>query len=1172
MTVFDRVSELFFNATEGQEPRDVVVSAYEDLLGIEDAEAMPNAEDRINFWVGELDSGAVARADFAGVFLESASIPEQGGLVDPQSVADNLAVVAAHAQLFADNPDAELSEYAQLAADTRAEDRDPVDPGNGDDPGEPGDEFTLTASADTLEGTADNDTFEAPLTTIEFTNGNTLNSGDSLDGAGGNNTLNAELINDSFVNSGLGAVRPSTENVQDVIINAIQTSGSGTVTLDAADMVDLENVWSQNSNADLIIQDVNTLTSSGAARNTEDLTFRMDHTSNDNSSGSASDLTVYFDENYLLSGQVSDDSTIQYRVMNQDAFDAGQVNDFDLPLISVTFADLRFTLEGEEYDLADFMEEDDVAGEQIQTYQDMADAMNDALDQLRAEFPDRAELADVEAFLDGSTFEDPDGREGEVVSLSAPGEFELGFPTANPNNSVFLREAGENAEVDGVTVESSNRFDRAQLGVDAEETDLPVTTNLELHKVGRGGDGGDAEIGGKAGGEIPVINVDVLGDSDKPSNVGYIGTTNDAMRTVDIDTDDTTLDSFASLTIRNGFGDGSQQSALIDEVNADDFLGDLSVGTDTPITNVAVFSATGGGDVEYNADYSTGLNHTVTTGGGDDEINVGTNTTTNPSGDTNTSVDITSSGGDNDVFLFGGTINGTVDTGNGDDFILVQSAGGATPQLTTIEFDFNDGEDDFDGGNITFDVNGESFDFDLTAGENFGDLDETSQTQGDFTATWNDSGVVTIEGPGGQEFDVTNIDAADGNVDQDVTPDVPQTAGGTGFEFVYDDHTGGDFQFFDAKVQVTFDGVESEWVDIDSTDFRTSTGQINDAVLAAVAGKKALDDILDVSVNESGSLSIDAITSGVDDLEIDIRGPVGEDDDITGSEDWKPFLNQIDESTLDDAFEEYFPGSEGVGEGSGDFTGYNDFLEFIQDNASALGIEETDGRDLQSPEVSEVVVEAGGGEDTIALSSNLDSNDTVVFEGNFGENTIYNFGLEADDGNDVLDFTSYLDEDAAVRSASGEGDDFRNEEQVDFSFTGFDNFDGDHNEVSLVSFEALWDELDEDDQVSFADFGTSELESSLNELFNNFEEGGADSAVGNEFVILVGKDGDALVDENGDFDTVETDFATNEFKVFQGEVVEDDNDNLAYEISNEAGLVNLANSDLDDLAAADFGF
>lgn len=219
-----------------------------------------------------------------------------------------------------------------------------------------------------------------------------------------------------------------------------------------------------------------------------------------------------------------------------------------------------------------------------------------------------------------------------------------------------------------------------------------------------------------------------------------------------------------------------------------------------------------------------------------------------------------------------------------------------------------------------------------------------------------------------------------------------------------------------------------------------------------------------------------------------------------------------------------------------------------------------------------MVVEAGGGEDTIALSSNLDSNDTVVFEGNFGENTIYNFGLEADDGNDVLDFTSYLDEDAAVRSASGEGDDFRNEEQVDFSFTGFDNFDGDHNEVSLVSFEALWDELDEDDQVSFADFGTSELESSLNELFNNFEEGGADSAVGNEFVILVGKDGDALVDENGDFDTVETDFATNEFKVFQGEVVEDDNDNLAYEISNEAGLVNLANSDLDDLAAADFGF
>ena len=128
--------------------------------------------------------------------------------------------------------------------------------------------------------TQDDDLYLAPITTVNFANGNTLNTGDVLDGNGGTNTLEAELINDAFATGIEGAVRPTTENIQNVIINAIETDGNNTVTLNAANMTDIENLWSKDSNANLVIQDITTLTSDDVARNTEELTFRMDHASN----------------------------------------------------------------------------------------------------------------------------------------------------------------------------------------------------------------------------------------------------------------------------------------------------------------------------------------------------------------------------------------------------------------------------------------------------------------------------------------------------------------------------------------------------------------------------------------------------------------------------------------------------------------------------------------------------------------------------------------------------------------------------------------------------------------------------------------------------------------------------------------------------------------------------
>ena len=224
----------------------------------------------------------------------------------------------------------------------------------------------------------------------------------------------------------------------------------------------------------------------------------------------------------------------------------------------------------------------------------------------------------------------------------------------------------------------------------------------------------------------------------------------------------------------------------------------------------------------------------------------------------------------------------------------------------------------------------------------------------------------------------------------------------------------------------------------------------------------------------------------------------------------------------------------------------------------------------------------------IVLSSNnvggteddqTELSDTVVFTGSFGTNTILHFA--ANDGgeffgvgNDLLDFTSYLDMVAATRPASAEGDDYRYEETVPVTFENEyagGNFNGDHNQIGLLRFSDLWAEFDADDApASFADFGAGDLETALNE---GWSVGGTGTFwEGNEFLVLVGKDGEIRMDETsvGNDDWIfDAAYATNEFKVFTGEVVEDDGD-LEFSIIGMMGTVDLADTDLAWLTADNF--
>ena len=117
---------------------------------------------------------------------------------------------------------------------------------------------------------------------------NTLNSGDELDGNGGYNTLDAAVISDYTLApawyGNVTPIRPITENIQDVKINALLDGGwavvfpdhaNAGVVINAEAMEGVESWTSSQSQGNLILQN---LTTHVNVPNTGDITIRMDHT------------------------------------------------------------------------------------------------------------------------------------------------------------------------------------------------------------------------------------------------------------------------------------------------------------------------------------------------------------------------------------------------------------------------------------------------------------------------------------------------------------------------------------------------------------------------------------------------------------------------------------------------------------------------------------------------------------------------------------------------------------------------------------------------------------------------------------------------------------------------------------------------------------------------------
>lgn len=851
---------------------------------------------------------------------------------------------------------------------------------------------------------------------------NTMSSATNLDGKGGYDTLEA-VVSNEFLGLGSGGIgltdiQPTLSNIEEISIEARDGDFQfgGFVTFDAKDVTDVEVIGSHNSDGDLIIENLTTLTSDGVARNTSDITISMDHTDNFNSDGDASDLIVYFDNDYLINdAPLNSGASLTIELMDLDAETVG-----DDPLLDNPFGLITFNF-GDQLKTLDFGTDSDTYAEllaDIQAAITLAAETDPDFGQLSARFGVDFTVRDTDADPNPAR-PDLTGRTIEIVN-SGPEELE----------AVTMRATGD--------APAGKDF---HTGFDNEAPDteeFPISVDIDLHKAGRGGQGGDLVVGGKAQevsegieGGITVFNVSVLGEgaesttagAEKPSNIGTLTSTLGALETVNIVTDEAFVDgdTFASLEIRDGFNTAGAfgETGDLMLVDANGFLGDLFLGTNERIVNLDTLTALGGGDVTYNALLNgaeagdatlfTPEDYTVLTGAGDDTVDIAILT--------------------NSVLDFAGS-SLEVKTGDGDDAITLNMAdfldgelfiapfvGLANQQLNQAVLDNVD--IDGEGGNDTIDVDGLG-----NANIMGGAGDDVIYTDGAGAfAVW------------ATNFDNVRVDDSTGNLGGIAADEIPGeqlttayiggavltvTLSGAG---VMDAADGGGVMALPTAGAVQGDDGYESRVTVNVAGENTYYGteaDINDAVIRAIEGDATLNALLSVVVGPNNTLLITSKTSGdfdATDLRIDIaqrnadstsyaNAVLDEAREVTANSDWT--LTDLwggTTFTTARSYESTAPGALTSSDTANDFydglsvRGGSNEMDDNLHTAGTASTQETDN-----------VINGGADNDIIVLSTDavpgstlnytpggnnsmLDgsSNETVVMEDLFGDDVVMNF-------------------------------------------------------------------------------------------------------------------------------------------------------------------------------------
>ncbi|KIN70142.1 Type I secretion target repeat protein [Sulfitobacter noctilucae] len=1206
-----------------------VTAIFQNLFG-RDPNNITDNGGADNFWVNELQNGAdvgqlildiISGAQGNDLAIITNKI-EVGVAYSDASEAAGTLTRTAGADTILDDVDATAASVAEAKADI-AETFPTVTPAN------PGADYYLTSGTDTerLETTDDqsflgtdaDDNYYAYIAQNPFAGGvsNTLSSADRLDGGAGEDTLYAELSKEFLGVSGQNTqatdIQPRLTSIEDISIEARDDTEDGdndtdTIVVDAKNIVGHDAIGSVNSDGDLKIENLTTKETSEAssARNTSDITVKMEYTDNFNSDGDASDLVVLFDNDYLLSGQV-EQGFADFFILDQDAELAlltggeaeGRLDDLDKNGIQFRIdTNGDGAVDGTDDLITVAFADDLIVNDEINSHQDFRDALQDPLQAL-IDSGVLPEGTTIELFEYTQVVQDDRGRNANQATLD-------GGALSNLIPAIRV-ELGNDAEVVAVgfatpdtDVPPFNFFGRVKN--EFEQDDQPISVNIDLEKAGRGGEGGNLIVGGKSAsvpdgiaGGVEVFNVNVKGGSELPSWIGSLNSTLDTLDQVYVKTD---------LAVA---GSGDVADLIIGEIGGGTGINDTAINGGE--TDVRYFDSTDfEGDLTAFAnldEFGNGA-HSYLLGGGDDNLTI-------------------VFGNEDGPTPFGGAAGDslTINTGAGNDLLIIDdvraaSTGGAANRKADLEFlNIETGA----GDDVVF------FDSDnQNEGPNVGGSDTTA---GDGARISTSSGEDRIYmNDGTSEF--AELDFS-GLLDQD------------------------NFQFFGASLQIEMDGVLSEWVDIsfDSSSYTTSREDIRDAIQAAVASNTALQGMIEIVELTDGSLQARSLVSDGSTFTVDLEGPVanaalidnpagnegafetagtstdgGSDEPQSAGDDggWdllnggQSTINQVGLSQLANAWNAWYPGSTafadlddaGADFGSdgdpaiGDIENVSDFLNVMADRANALDF---DGNlDGPTGNVSDDnVINAGGEDDLIVLTATEvadedtnteDGNGNVVeFTGQFGFDTIVNFTSDDDfeeDGstfdNDILDFTSYLDAAADARGTSVGDQDDRVDEAVDFTFVNAMAASGaaadsgatviDHNQIRLMDFSEIWNDLEGDDTGSGPDHydGLTAadvdawLELEMSAAANVQETGDAGGAVGSNFLILVGKDGDIEITYDGDTESFDDAHADNQFWAFEATVSAYDADDAEYDFTVEfRGGVDLAETDITGLSPDDFG-
>lgn len=321
--------------------------------------------------------------------------------------------------------------------------------------------FNLTTGLDFLSGTAGNDSFAARI----IDNSNTLQSGDVVSGGAGTDTLLADMgSSQSF------AVTPETTGIETFMIRAqsrATDTGDNNVALEGRVNIDAErtvgvNRWeSNNSRADVIVEDVRIL----STQITKDITVAMVSTDPGHV-----DYALYFDQHSLRSNS-NTASVLNIELMDTRSADAGKD-----PLLESPFNGFQFTL----------------GGTLIKLQSDAIDAATTyaaLLAAVQAAVAANPLLANITVGITGTftAIDTISGRPqvGQTITLSSSSGDTLA-------TGAFLTKDG--------TVPASSGLHTVQNTTATTSQDL-VTVKVILDDVGRGSNGGDLVIGGLSVGE-----------------------------------------------------------------------------------------------------------------------------------------------------------------------------------------------------------------------------------------------------------------------------------------------------------------------------------------------------------------------------------------------------------------------------------------------------------------------------------------------------------------------------------------------------------------------------------------------------------------------------------------------------------------------------------------------